>query len=225
MASSNRRLLEELMSPFEGTKKDFRDRKVCKAYLVEFCPNMLFLNTKADIGPCDLIHEEALKIQYQNSDDKVKYGYEENFFYKLQSILSDLDRKIKRAFNRVTAEADENLVNPEKDENQEKIVLAEEKIKAMLEKIEKAGEEGRVEEAQNLTVELEALQGELFNLKEKASAVNPLFKNEKKLEVCDVCGAFLVPGDDTRRLDAHVEGKQHQGYLKIRECYEELKVS
>ncbi|KAJ1800824.1 splicing factor [Coemansia sp. RSA 2399] len=50
-----------------------------------------------------------------------------------------------------------------------------------------------------------------------------MFKNEKRLEVCDVCGAFLVPNDASKRLDAHNEGKQHQGYMRIQKALEEYK--
>lgn len=44
------------------------------------------------------------------------------------------------------------------------------------------------------------------------------------MEVCHVCGAFLVMNDTSNRLDAHLQGKQHTGYQKIHETYEELKV-
>ncbi len=43
------------------------------------------------------------------------------------------------------------------------------------------------------------------------------------MEVCVVCGAFLVINDTSGRLSAHMEGKQHQGYKKIREAYAEWK--
>jgi hypothetical protein len=45
------------------------------------------------------------------------------------------------------------------------------------------------------------------------------------MEVCTVCGAFLVINDTSKRLDAHMEGKQHSGYKQIREAYEEWKVT
>jgi hypothetical protein len=43
-------------------------------------------------------------------------------------------------------------------------------------------------------------------------------------KVCDVCGAFLVTNDSSDRLEAHYQGKQHQGYLKIRDTIEQMKV-
>jgi hypothetical protein len=44
----------------------------------------------------------------------------------------------------------------------------------------------------------------------------------KAMEVCTVCGAFLIVGDIQSRLDEHTSGKQHAGYAKIRGSLEEL---
>ncbi|PVU92135.1 hypothetical protein BB559_003827 [Furculomyces boomerangus] len=223
MTDYTQKLLDELMSPYQQTSKSFRDRDVCKDFLVDFCPNLLFTNTKADLGSCDLLHNERLRNDYQQSPSKNQLGYEQKFYNRLQNLLNDLDRKIKRGFDRVSAKADDKLINPDKEEHQEKVVFLEEKIKKMLEMVESAGEEGRIDEAKELVDEVEKVKVDLRAAQEKLNLVNPMFKNEKRLEVCDVCGAFLVPDDDTRRLDAHIEGKQHQGYLKIREALEEFK--
>lgn len=47
----------------------------------------------------------------------------------------------------------------------------------------------------------------------------------EKMEMCDVCGSFLVIGDTQSRVDAHLLGKQHIGYARIRSAIAELKVS
>lgn len=66
-----RKMLAELMAPLlPETQKKFTDRDVCKNYLVAFCPNELFTNTKADLGTCHLIHEQKLQVDYQASKDK-----------------------------------------------------------------------------------------------------------------------------------------------------------
>lgn len=46
----------------------------------------------------------------------------------------------------------------------------------------------------------------------------------EKMELCDVCGSFLVIGDSQSRVDAHLLGKQHMGYARIRAAITELKV-
>lgn len=46
----------------------------------------------------------------------------------------------------------------------------------------------------------------------------------EKMELCDVCGSFLVIGDTQSRVDAHLLGKQHIGFARIRTAIDELKV-
>lgn len=41
----------------------------------------------------------------------------------------------------------------------------------------------------------------------------------QKLQVCDVCGAYLSRLDNDRRLADHFFGKMHLGYAKMRETY------
>jgi len=45
------------------------------------------------------------------------------------------------------------------------------------------------------------------------------------MEVCTICGSFLIVGDIQARLDEHNSGKQHAGYAKIRASLEEYVVS
>lgn len=47
----------------------------------------------------------------------------------------------------------------------------------------------------------------------------------KEMEVCPVCGAFLVVGDAQQRVEEHLSGKQHMGYAKVRNTIESIKVS
>ena len=44
------------------------------------------------------------------------------------------------------------------------------------------------------------------------------------MEVCEVCGAFLIVGDAQSRVDDHLQGKQHVGYAKIKSTLDDLKV-
>ena len=52
----------------------------------------------------------------------------------------------------------------------------------------------------------------------------PFINEMKHMEVCPVCGAFLVVNDTQTRVDAHLSGKQHVGYALIRDAIKELKV-
>ncbi|CAN0208076.1 unnamed protein product [Ectocarpus sp. 4 AP-2014] len=52
----------------EGVIDDFKDERVCKAYLCGLCPHDLFSNTKQDLGACDYVHDEELKRVSEPSD-------------------------------------------------------------------------------------------------------------------------------------------------------------
>ena len=41
-------------------------------------------------------------------------------------------------------------------------------------------------------------------------------QQQKAMEVCDICGAFLIVGDAQQRVDDHLMGKQHVGYARLR---------
>ncbi|CAO3692618.1 unnamed protein product [Rhizopus stolonifer] len=196
-------MLEDLMSQYvDVDNKDFWDDSVCKHYLVAFCPSQLFTNTKSDLGACDKIHNDQLKDKYQNSD-KNKFSYEAELYDYLNKLVTD-----------------ERLLEIRREEREEKMVLLDVKIKELLQKVEEAGEEGRVQEATDLQSQVDKLQEELEAVKENKDGLNPA---EKQMEVCDVCGAFLVTHNSSDRLDAHYKGKQHQGFLKIRDTIEEMK--
>lgn len=47
---------------------------------------------------------------------------------------------------------------------------------------------------------------------------------EKQMEVCEVCGAFLIVGDAQQRVDDHLMGKQHVGYARLKEAVDEILV-
>lgn len=55
------------------------------------------------------------------------------------------------------------------------------------------------------------------DLKALADTSGP--SGHQKLQVCDVCGAYLSRLDNDRRLADHFFGKMHLGYAKMRETY------
>lgn len=61
-------------------------------------------------------------------------------------------------------------------------------------------------------------------LLQQSRDLNLMTAQEKQMEVCEVCGAFLIIGDAQTRVDDHLQGKQHMGYAKIKSTIEELKV-
>jgi len=81
--------------------------------------------------------------------------------------------------------------------------------------MESYAEDGKITEAQELDQQAERIRREIQLLKDD---INPLFRQEKQMEVCAICGALLVMDPTSgHRIDAHFDGKQHTGYKKIRE--------
>lgn len=49
--------------------------------------------------------------------------------------------------------------------------------------------------------------------------------DQKQMEVCNVCGSFLIINDAQSRIEEHISGKQHMGYAKLRQALEDIRVS
>ncbi|XP_018428222.1 PREDICTED: luc7-like protein 3 [Nanorana parkeri] len=225
-------LLDELMGRDRNLAPDEKrsnvrwdDENVCKYYLCEFCPAELFTNTRSDLGPCEKIHDENLRKQYEKSSRFLKVGYEREFLRYLQSLLAEVERRIRRGHARLALSQNQQAsgaVGPA-GKNEEKVQVLTDKIEELLLQIEELGSEGKVEEAQGMMKLVEQLKEERELLTSSTSTIESFAAQEKQMEVCEVCGAFLIVGDAQSRVDDHLMGKQHMGYAKIKSTVEELK--
>lgn len=224
MALTPAQLLDELMGrdrnlvPGEkSTQVHWSHEDVCKNFLCGFCPHDLFVNTKADLGPCSKIHDDVLKTEYSKSSRHGRMGYEEDFVRFLSDIQSDVERKIFRGHDRLKMNKQKEMELARGDSD--KVKMLTDHINQLVTEIETLGSEGRVEEARGVTKLLDQLKEEREQHKENAGVTS----QEKQMEVCEVCGAFLIVGDAQSRVDDHLQGKQHVGYAKIKSSLEELK--
>lgn len=230
---SQRALLDSLMGVHRDNDDDepvdkmhWRDEDVCKYYLCGFCPHDLFVNTKSDLGPCDKIHDDQLRREFSEERDSTKDRYERRFLAFLQDIVYLLERKIQRGRARINLEAsqdssaEDNLTNSQRDRLDE----IEDKIEDFTAEMEELGNEGKVEEAQDLLLKVENLKKESQTL--KAAAQSGMQDPSKKLSVCDVCGAFLMNDAESRSsnptTDAHLSGRTHTGFQLVRDKIDEL---
>ncbi|GAB6020269.1 Luc7-like protein 3 [Chamberlinius hualienensis] len=240
-AAAASQLLDELMgrdrnlNPAEK-KRELRwdDPQVCKYFMAKFCPNELFINTRADLGPCDKIHDEFMKQEYEKSTSYQRMGYEEDFIKFCQTMLADVERRIRRGKQRLAlgnqeAQAPNN--NPGSGQvqvNDDQIKILSERINGLLEQVESLGCEGKVEEAQGIMKLCDQLKEERENLRRANENSHWLqtaeiaAAQEKQMEVCEVCGAFLIVGDAQQRVDDHLMGKQHMGYARLKIALEEM---
>ncbi len=115
---SQAQLLDELMGKNRNVGPGVRvntvrfdDDDVCKYALCGFCPHDLFVNTRADLGPCDKVHDEELKKAYEKSSRYNRLGYEEEFERFIRGLLMDVEKKIKRGTERLKlTQSDPNQV-------------------------------------------------------------------------------------------------------------------
>lgn len=237
-------MLDELMgrnrnlAPDDENNRETKwsDSEVCRYYLVLFCPHDLFTNTKADMGPCGKIHDDDLKTKFMNDNESYKKGqYLDEFLRFCQKSLSDLQSRIKKAKERLilTQQAEEAKLNAggvgvsggQNREVDEKIILLSEKISALVAEAEQAGCRGEVEEAQGLMKLCDQLREERDTLRRTvamSSYGNDYGTIQKAMEVCDICGAFLIVGDAQQRIDDHLLGKQHVGYARLRTAVDDV---
>lgn len=162
--------------------------------------------------------------------------FEDEFIRFCQSQLNEVERKIKRAKQRLEMSQQEknsginagNAILSE--ESQEKMKVLTERIDTLLEQIEALGCEGKVEEAQGIMKLVDKLKDEKSAIKREAMPNNHWIQQkaeigaqqEKQMEVCDVCGAFLIVNDVQQRVDDHLMGKQHMGFGRLKTALDEI---
>ncbi|XP_022317212.2 luc7-like protein 3 [Crassostrea virginica] len=223
-------MLDELMgkdrnlAPTE--KRDqvhWSDQDVCKHFLVNFCPHELFTNTRADLGPCTKVHDEALRKEYNKSSKMGKMGYEDDFLRFLQGLISDVEKRIRRGHQRLALNNSQGSLSSNLNSlKDDKIKMLTERIADLVQQAEELGCEGKVEEAQGMMKLCDQLEEERRDL-ESSKLQQQSNEPEKTMEVCHVCGALLVVGDVQQRIDEHLMGKQHAGYARIRAYVEDWK--
>jgi len=231
---SQRALLDSLMGAHRNhdgekpveKKKHWRDDDVCKYYLCGFCPYDLFINTKSDIGPCNkTIHSNELREDFQGQKSSRKEKYERRFLAFLQDILFILERKIERARTRISLD---KIVDSERSailtrEQRDRFEEIDTMVEDYTEKMEDLGNEGMVEEAQDLLMKVEELKKEKDSIKTSTkSMLDMQLHDGRKMTVCEICGAFLVLNDVEIRVDAHLHGKTHQGFKMVRDKIDEI---
>ena len=197
--------------------------QVCRSYLCGTCPHDLFTNTKQDIGPCPKSHPEHLKIEYDglSPSEKEGYGFEFDYMRDMQKYVSECDRRIDQAQRRLEKTPDEIQQTNSLLKNISDLSRT---INTGLLEIGCLGEMGSVSLActefyKVRTAKMAKEQAER-DLKSLSDTSGP--SGHQKLQVCDVCGAYLSRLDNDRRLADHFYGKMHLGFAQMRRTYEGL---
>lgn len=199
------------------------DPSVCRSFLVGTCPHSLFTNTKQDLGPCPKVHAESLKTEYEGLPEatKHKYGFDHDYMRELSKHISNCNREIDRHRKELEKTPDEirqtNVLLKAIADLSASIDdgLLEVQILGEMGEVGRAYDEFfRARQAQQHRAERER---ELKNLSDNQGP-----SGHQKLQVCDVCGAYLSRLDNDRRLADHFFGKMHLGYAQMRKTYDTL---
>ena len=218
---------EQLMGTPTGvasieSQYEITDERVCKSFLCGGCPHDL-LSTKSAIGPCQFTHSEKLKTQYEaaSEEQKREWGFEFNYLSHIQNYIRQCDATIAQASKRLEKTAEEArasaaLLEAIKELNEENDLGVEElKVLASLGQVNLAFKD-YFYLRQNRALKAEK-ERELRNINDTSGS-----SGHQKLQLCDVCGAYLSRLDNDRRLADHFWGKMHMGYAQMRETAKRL---
>ncbi|XP_055626830.1 luc7-like protein 3 [Toxorhynchites rutilus septentrionalis] len=235
MVDVARQLLDELMGrnrnldpSVKNKELNWEDEEFCTYFMVKFCPHDLFVNTRADLGQCGKLHDEEAKKLFENAKpSRKKTQYEEDFLRFCSNMINEVDRKIVKGKQRLLL-MNSKLEGRPVSKQQDQINTLTEKINKLVREAEEAGIRGDVEQAQGLMQMCDQLKEEKDSLIKQHESngwsvtAEIAAAQEKQMEVCKVCGAFLIVGDAQQRIDDHLTGKQHLGYSKLRQAVEEM---
>jgi DNA repair exonuclease SbcCD ATPase subunit len=197
------------------------DPKVCRSFLAGTCPHDLFTNTKQDLGPCPKVHSEPLKTEHESASqsEKQKWGFEYDYMRDLQKYIDECNRRIDVAQRRLEKTPDEIR---QTNALLKQISDLSKSVETGLMEIQVLGEQSEVsrayEEFFRIRTAMQSKADKERELKALSDTSGP--SGHQKLQVCDVCGAYLSRLDNDRRLADHFYGKMHLGYAQMRKTYE-----
>ena len=197
------------------------DPKLCRSFLVGTCPHDLFTNTKQDLGPCPKVHSEPLKTEYEaaSEDQKRRWNFEYDYMRDVQKYIDECNRRIDVAQRRLEKTPDEIR---QTNALLKQISDLSKSVETGLLEIQILGEQSEVsrayEEFFRIRQAMQTKGDKERELKALSDTSGP--SGHQKLQVCDVCGAYLSRLDNDRRLADHFYGKMHLGYAAMRKTYE-----
>ncbi|KAF2149429.1 LUC7-domain-containing protein [Myriangium duriaei CBS 260.36] len=230
MAAEQRKLLEALMgdqlmsSNSRAPQVSITDPKVCRSYLVGTCPHDLFTNTRQDLGVCPKVHSEALKTEFDAADEqqKAKWGFEFDYLRDMAKYIDSCNRRIDDARRKLEKTPEEIR----------KTTMLLQEINRLTKNIENGlleikilGELGSVNIAVTEYLKIRQAKAKKEEHERELKAISDTSgpSGHQKLQVCDVCGAYLSRLDNDRRLADHFFGKMHLGYAQMRKTHDALK--
>lgn len=164
------------------------------------------MNTRADLGQCTKLHDEEAKRLYEEARPSArKRSFEDEFLRFSNHMINEVDRKIEKGRQRLALMNKDTPPTPPITKFQEMVNNMNGRINKLINEAEEAGNRGDVEQAQGLMTLCDQLKEEkealIKNHENETNEENGSSKsqtefppNEKQMEVCTICGAFLIVG-------------------------------
>lgn len=133
-----------------------RSAKTTCLVFVRICCSATLKAILDRIGPCPKrVHDEALRETFELEGERWRESFELALFSTLHRIIGDLQKKIRKAQARLETKASEEveqLLNPERDDMQERKATLEVQMKILISQLEEYAEKGLMKEVQELNV-------------------------------------------------------------------------
>jgi len=218
-------MLDALMGPgrdeaFRGASKDkFKDKSVCKAFLVGFCPfDKAILGGKRSLQVCGKIHSELMREQFENHPDRDTYrkDCEMACLRDCEFVVQACDAHFNEERARIRDDIRRKKPPLPADVNTRLAHMWRESC-ALIEKAEWLDDDS-FKEKEALLLKSQELKKDIEEITkvETQKAIDSCPREE----VCEVC-ATAYTGDEDRK--AHFTYKVHENHVKVREKVEELR--
>lgn len=222
-----RALLDSLMGPSrdknleeQNAGEDWKDKNVCKRFLVGFCPTNAqdnwFHNTRRkDVVVCTKVHSERLREDFEKhpQHERQRVEYEREFLGYLEGLVREADAWIARE----TANCRESGTMLKMTTNTwQKMKDMEERAEQMLKQAEELADQGNLAASKTTVESAQRMKVEAKEMKDQHT-----FQSQGE-KVCDICGVRCNP-DEPADYKAHMDGRLHAGYTQIRAKVKELR--
>lgn len=220
-----RALLNGLMGADRNAKLDkrkarkFSDEDICRKFLLGLCPHEMFTNTKMDLGPCGKTHNEHLKDVFEADKDFSLYRRKWRGILRMQlkQLLGDVDRRIETNQSRIASDKDRVGTG---DKQSKELTALREEMSEQLKQAERAADDGKFEESRAIMKDTDAVKRRIEDIESRK------LEKGKKPIVCEICGLMVSAeeAEDIKKYGRgwHTDGKQHLGFIVIREKLAEL---
>jgi len=212
MMGEDRNLVEEEKA---NRRRHFSDSDIDKFFLCGLSPHSALQNTKSDIGSTTQKQDQKMKDMWDAvpQEEKDKYGYERELLEFCESLIVDMDRKIKREVERIGPQDHTGL----SEEHEKQCTALDAQIKELQQRAEQLGEDGEVDKAQEAFSQAETMKQKKNLIVEAAKA------SAKRLFVCEISGLVYSNLDGEQRLKDLKNGRMYRGWSAIRDKAKELR--